>query len=148
VKNDKGWSEFSPITTFTAADVPSRLPVPKFVGATASGVTVTLNSALTEDGGMPILGYILETNDGTSGSAFTAVPGYSASLTYPDSYTITVATDGLVAGRIYSIRWYAYNAIGNGLASEKVLAAVVDDFMAPDGLEKDQVNSSKTRISM
>jgi hypothetical protein len=94
------------------------------------------------------LGYGLEVNDGLYGTTYTILAGYPISANYPSAYDLTVAADGLIEGRIYSIRWFAYNFVGEGPRSEAILVAMSDDFDAPTGLTKDHLNSSKTIIAM
>lgn len=97
---------------------------------------------------MPVLGFKLEVNDGLNGEIFTELAGYPTSGMYPLSYEMTVVSDSLVVGRIYAIRWRAFNSVGDGPASDEILVALADDFVAPTGLTKDYINSSKTVISM
>lgn len=79
---------------------------------------------------------MLEIDGGTQSSAFVEVTAYPTSPTYPGAYTITT-TDGLVEGRIYTIRWYAKNDVGNGPSSDSILVAASDKLPAPTSLVKD-----------
>lgn len=58
------------------------------------------------------MGFVLQINDGTVGSAFIDVTSYTSGANYPQEYIVTLA-DGLIEGRIYAFRWYAFNAVGN-----------------------------------
>ena len=56
--------------------------------------------------------------------------------------------DGLIEGRIYAFRWYAFNAVGNSKTSEEVFAAAAAPLQAPLTITKDRFNSSKTSITV
>ena len=102
---------------------------------------------MIDNRGSPIVGYELQINDGTVGSAFTNVASFASGTSYPQEYSLTLA-DGLIEGRIYAFRWYAFNSVGNSKTSEEVFAAVTAPLQAPLTITKDRFNSSKTSITV
>jgi hypothetical protein len=54
----------------------------------------------------------------------------------------------LIEGKIYTIRWYAVNAKGQGPASDEIIVGLTDRLAAPAGLLKVGSLSSKTSITM
>ena len=74
-----------------------------------------------DNGGSVVTEYVLQRNQGTSGSAFTNIPTYtSGDLTH----TVSTTNDGLTTGTIYTFRWYAKNAFGDGEVSNELTVAL------------------------
>jgi hypothetical protein len=58
-----------------------------------------------------------------------------------------VTDDSLIEGGIYSLRWYATNAKGNGHVSDEIRVALVDIFPAPLTVTKLSSLSTETAIT-
>ena len=67
--NAYGWGPYSEISYIIAAQTPGKAQAPIFVSATNTSLTVNLNLAVS-NGGLPILSYVLEINDGTETGSF------------------------------------------------------------------------------
>ena len=63
VRNDIGWSDYSPIAYLRAADVPEAPPAPIIVSASATAIKLTLLPT-KERGGAEITGYELWIDNG------------------------------------------------------------------------------------
>ena len=55
-----GWSDYSPITKFTAADLPSQPLKPAIQFASASRIDLLFDLETIDDGGIEIQSYLLE----------------------------------------------------------------------------------------
>jgi len=120
VKNSIGWSPFSDLVSGVAAVPPGKLQIPSLIEVTANTIKLALDTNV-DSGGSVVTEYILERNQGTAGSAFQKVTTYvSGSL----QHTITVAEDLMIAGKIYTFRWYAKNVFGDGERSDEVTIAL------------------------
>ena len=98
-----------------------------------------------DNGGSPIISYSIQIRDATLNSTFTTV----ATLTSPTTtFTLNQATNGLIEGDIYSIRWYATNAFGSGPVSDEITSAVVEQLAAPSSIIKVESLSSTTSINV
>lgn len=60
VYNMYGWSDFSPITTFIAADIPSEPLAPTLVSVDSTQITIELDMLTIDNGGLPLTEYVLE----------------------------------------------------------------------------------------
>ena len=144
VKNAIGWSDFSDVTSGVVAVPPAKLARPELMSVDDSSITIKLNTNV-DSGGSVVTQYILQRNEGTAGSAFTQVSTYpSGSL----SHTVSIANDGLVAGKIYTFRWYAVNAFGSGEYSNELTVALSAYPVATAQIRKVMAISSKTSISL
>jgi hypothetical protein len=63
VKNMIGWSEFSPVSSFKAADVPSEPQAPILLSFSSTQISLEFNQMTIDDGGLPLSGYVLELSD-------------------------------------------------------------------------------------
>jgi len=108
-KNSVGWGPYSAEASILAATVPSAPAQTSFSNFTGNALIVNLGLS-ADDGGSPILGMELLRDAGDNyTSAFVNVTGYNGQdLTY----SFTVATDGVVAGKTYRITTRSKNAIG------------------------------------
>ena len=61
---------------------------------------------------------------------------------------MTVADDSLVAGKIYTFRWYAVNYFDNGERSDEVTIALANYPLATTNIRKVMTLSSKTSIAL
>ncbi len=78
-----------------------------------------------ENGGAEISQYILERNSGgIDDNNFIQVASYVGSSTASPLHTLNLATDSLVYGTIYKLRYRAVNVEGNGPNSEETLVAL------------------------
>jgi hypothetical protein len=129
VQNSIGWSSWSsPDTYIIAAVAPGRPEAPILAQATSSTMRLRFTSP-ADSGGSPLTQFKLFRNDGSdSNEAETLVASYTSNEL---SHTLSAATDGLVAGRIYKFRFQAINAIGNSAYSDTVRYALVDPPSAP-----------------
>lgn len=82
--------------------------MPTMISATSSAVELSFQPEVVDNGGQPITKYVLEQNEGTTGSAFSEVAEYTSNFA---THTIS---SGLTEGRIYLFRWRAINAVGDG----------------------------------
>jgi hypothetical protein len=64
------------------------------------------------------------------------------------SHTVSVAADSLVAGKIYTFRWYAINVFGDGERSDEITIALAANLAATNSIRKVMGLSSKTSISV
>ena len=64
VKNTVGWSGFSPTSSFIASEVPSEPSAPELVSFSASAISLKFDPSKIDDGGVPLLSYVLEVNNG------------------------------------------------------------------------------------
>jgi hypothetical protein len=140
VKNVYGWSEFSDIASFVAADAPSKPAMPTLVSVSSSQITVELDMLTIEDGGLPIESFALEIK---FDSEFIPVTTY---VSGDSQHTLTVADDALT-GDCY-IRWYATNQKGASLPSDQLFVLLADPPLAPETIMKVQSKSDKTSISI
>ena len=130
VRNQVGWSDFSPVASFIAADTPSEPTAPELISFSSTQISLSFNLASVDNGGLPIVSYTLEITDNVL-TGFTPVVGYTGE---PD-YDLTIA-DGLVEGAIYTIRWFASNSKGEGTRSDEILVSLMDTPLAPTSLSK------------
>lgn len=143
VKNSIGWSEFSPSQSFIAADYPSEPNAPTLTQVSKSEMTLEFDLQTIDNGGLPLTGFKLEGTDDVS-LGFTIFASYLGTA----SHTLTVASDSLVEGKIYTLRWFAQNAKGDGTRSDEILVALVDQPSAPALLWKHESLSSQTAITV
>ncbi len=61
---------------------------------------------------------------------------------------MTIADDSLIAGKIYTFRWYAKNYFGNGERSDEVTIALAAYPLATTNIRKVMTLSSKTSIAL
>lgn len=79
-RNTIGWSSYSPITYLTAASVPTAPPVPVYVTATATTISITLQPS-ADNGGTKVTSYELAIDDGEQGD-FVPVVSYDQSMAF------------------------------------------------------------------
>ncbi len=146
VKNSIGWSEFSDVTTGLVAVTPGKLAAPELIRVDDTEIELKLNTNV-DNGGSVVTQYILQRNAGVAGTTFTALSSYvSGTLSHTVS-TLTPA-DGLVAGKIYTFRWYAVNAFGSGEFSNELTVALAAKPAATAQIRKVMTLSSKSSISV
>ena len=76
VKNTVGWSGFSPTSSFIASEVPSEPSAPELVSFSATAITLKFDSSKIDDGGVPLLSYVLEVKNGAT-SEFTKLSSFT-----------------------------------------------------------------------
>jgi len=116
--------------------------MPGMVSASSTAVELSFAPEVLDNGGQPITKYVLEKNEGTTGSQFTEVTSYT------DNFATHTINTGLTEGRIYSFRWRAVNAVGDGTNSEEVQIAIADGLVSPAAIRKNYALSSTTSISV
>lgn len=105
-RNAVGWSLFSDTGFLQAAQIPDKPPVPIYVSSDSTSVTVLLSQTL-DDGGTPVTEYKLFRDAGNDfTSSYTEITRYDGSSS---TFTMTVADDGLVNGKIYRFVYVAHN---------------------------------------
>lgn len=93
-------------------------------------------SQTLDDGGDPVTGYKLYRDGGDDlTSSFTEMTNYDGSA---DTYTATVATDSLVAGKVYRFVYTAVNSIGESPQSNDLIAGVGNSPSAPSSISRDE----------
>jgi len=92
VRNQIGWSEYSPMTYILAANVPEKPPQPVYEESTSSSIKLSFSPS-SDNGGSIITDYDLEMS--TDGNTFTSAGTFPAPL---ETHTLTTLADGLVAG--------------------------------------------------
>jgi hypothetical protein len=60
VSNRFGFSDYSPIASFQAGDVPSEPLPPRLLQVNSAGITVELDMLSIDDGGLPLSSYSME----------------------------------------------------------------------------------------
>ena len=63
VRNQVGWSDYSPVVSFIAADVPSEPTAPELISFSSTQISLSFNLASIDNGGLPIDSYSLEITD-------------------------------------------------------------------------------------
>ena len=119
-KNINGKSGWSATTYIKAASVPSRPPAPAFNTATATSITLNLYSSL-DNKGSDITALELYRNLGGTSTTYQLVATLPAET---DSYTLTVATDGITSGVIYRFKVKTENDQGESDFSEEEVGGV------------------------
>jgi len=144
VFNVKGWSPFSEITIVEAADVPSQPDPPTIVSSSSIALTLEFNLATIDNNGSTITSYELQSDAGFENNVFVKV------ATYPTggaaTHTLTAIDDGIEAGKIYSFRWLAVNAVGSSLTSQVRRVAAIDKFPPPTTITKVRSLGSSTSV--
>lgn len=107
-----GPSDWSPESFLIPAIVPSTPAQPTYMSSDALSITLGFFRSL-DDGGMPILDYELEVDDGElSSSVFTLVAGYDYA-TDGFAYTVIAADEGMTAiSKLYRFRYRSKNEVG------------------------------------
>ena len=136
VKNEIGWSDFSPevadVDAIAVQTVPHK-PNPPTRGSSTSSTQIQIDwTAISapENGGADISSYNLQFDQGTSGLSWVSLTGDGSSFT---DLTYT-HTDNVIAGRSYQFLLKAENIHGPSEASntESIIAATVpSDISSP-----------------
>ena len=125
--NKYGWGQYSDNAYIIAAQVPGKPQAPVFVSSTNSSLLIDLNLDVS-NGGLPILSYTLEINDGTENGPFIPVSSYDG---ISPSHTLDSTVDSLTTGLFYKLRFKATNVLGSGLYSNILKIALIDPPEAP-----------------
>jgi hypothetical protein len=129
--------------TFIAANVPTEPNPLILTSVSATQITIEFDLFTIDNGGLPLTAFKLEGYYEVS-SGFTEFTSYTGAA----SHTLTVTDDGLIEGKIYTLRWFAVNAKGEGIRSDEILIALVDQPSAPTLIEKIGSLSSQTAITV
>jgi hypothetical protein len=102
VQNKFGWSNFSPISEFVAADIPSEPTTLILLSVSATHIEVEFDQLTIDDGGLAITDFVLEISEDSY--SFIVVDSYTDGSS---TYILTAAQDGLIEGKVYTLRWFA-----------------------------------------
>ena len=120
-KNIAGWSGYSPITYIKAAARPARPPVPVFITADATSITLSIPPT-TDVRGAPVTKHELYVNGGGSSNTYAIVSSFSGN---PGSNAVVTTASGLItAGSIYKFKHRAVNEVANSDFSDTIDAGV------------------------
>jgi hypothetical protein len=110
VVNSIGASGWSPESYLYPAVTPDAPPQPTYISSSDSSITISFQRS-PNDGGLPIIDYLLEVDEGDVSSDFNPVVGYSFS---DDGYSTAVdaTLNSMTAGLMYRFRVRAQNALG------------------------------------
>lgn len=144
VKNTVDWSDYSPTVSFIASDSPSEPKPLTLVSFSSTAIQIDFDLSTIDDGGIPLVSYGLELTDDIA-NGFTKVTSYNSG---DSSHTLSVVNDFIEEGKIYTIRWYAENAKGEGVRSDEILVALMNAPVAPASLWKESALSSQSAITV
>lgn len=127
--NSVGWGDYSDVLSALTAQPPERPLAPTYVSSTGSSITLAFEES-QDDGGARISGYELwmSSDHEAANPTFSQVTGYTDNAM---GYTLTSATDGLLAGEIYSFKLGAVNVKGQGELSDEFLVAAAELVAKP-----------------
>jgi hypothetical protein len=113
--NKVGTSGYSPESAkVIPSSKPGKAKPPKYIDSTSTTISVSFE-AIDDNGGLPIINYLIYRDDGLLNFAGTS---YSTSIL---TFTINKANDtALVTGTIYSFYVVAVNSLGEGIPSDIV----------------------------
>jgi len=141
VKNEYGWSSYSPVSKLLVATEPTQPAPPIFVQSSNTHLQVLLNLDIQENGS-EVFEYGLEIS--TDGVTFSNVANYD---TVSPSYSLSKIEDSLVTGTIYYLRFRARNSIGWGPYSSNLVAALAAPPATPSVPIRDDSLSDKTTVA-
>jgi len=127
--NCKGWGPFSDELYILAAQKPSAPGAPQRIDSSSTEISLKLFPS-TENGGTPVSDYELWRNDGSDGSGFVIVKGYSY-LTNGFIVTVNSAAEALVAGRFYQFIFRSKNLLDYSDFSGPVAFGIADKPAKP-----------------
>jgi hypothetical protein len=142
--NAIGWSGWSPVGHVQAAREPAAPPAPEIVAASATSVTVRVHPSL-ENNGAALTQHALYIDGGSLASSFTLVTGYDGQA---DTYTVTTAGEGILAGERYRFISTASNEHGESASSPEVRAAVGQLPATPAKLTRSPALSTRTQLAV
>jgi hypothetical protein len=133
-----GYGTISDPFWFIPRDVPDKPPTaPRNVKASTDRNTIYIEYDLVkEDGGAPILGYLIYMDDGLDGD-FTMVYNNTNALTWDTS----IAGLTLVTGNIYRLKYSCNNIHGEGPLSDEVAILVAEIPSIPFDLHRIDMES-------
>ena len=146
VKNEIGWSSYSPVGYIKAIAPPEAPLAPKFLSATESKISLGINFSTENNGGL-IKYHELYRDLGDSGANFVQVTSYDGSSS---AFDLKTALDpGLVSGKIYQFKVRAVSeAAQPGAFSDTIsiaLARLPEKLVAPTRVSS---LSTQTRIAI
>lgn len=142
--NVNGWSGFSPVAYIRAATRPGRPGAPILDEVDADGISVTVQRTQQDHGGSP-LHYELWRNQGTGTLDYILVASYDGAS---QSHRLTVVSDALAPGQVYSLRTVAVNDFGAGEASEELVVGLAGFPAAPASLAKVAAESGTSYLTL
>jgi hypothetical protein len=139
--NSVGWSLFSDTGFIQAANVPQKPPVPVYVSSVSTSITMKFQQT-ADDGGTPVIGYKIFRDAGNDfTSSYVQMTSYDG---MSSTFTATVASDGLVSGRIYRFVYVATNSLGDSEYSNELISGVGAPPDKPNAPHKDVELSNET----
>lgn len=119
-KNAVGWSGYSPVAYIKAVAKPSAPLAPEFISADNTAISLSLNFATENNGGI-ITSHELYRDNGDSGATWTQITSYNGSKIF----SVTIVNEvAMVAGKIYQFKLRAVNEAGQGEFSGIVSVAL------------------------
>lgn len=140
VKNEKGWSSYSPETEILAASAPSQPSIPALVSADETPQVLLTLDISVDNGGSAITAYVLQVATGLGSSSWSDVTDYTSGNT-----AVTVSDTFVDAGEIHKFRFYATNAKGNSDYSDELVVAATP---LPDANAMTLAKASGTETSI
>jgi len=134
VFTEAGDSIQSEHATITLGDVPGKpttAPAKNSSQSSSSRLLILYPALSTaENGGLPILSYSLEMDDG-AGGAFSVLTGYSVDYYYNSLATSHLVATNLTVGATYRVRYRARNAYGWGEYSDTASLLAAEEPSKP-----------------
>lgn len=126
VRNSLGWSAYSPSASLLVAGVPGRPDRPVVDGTSATAFSLRF-SEVVDNGGSPVLSYVLYLRDETSQDYRLATTYDGASM----AHVLDIVDDALAAGAVHYFKYQALNGVGASEPSEEASAALAPLPAAP-----------------
>jgi hypothetical protein len=123
-RNCKGWGPFSDELYVLAAQKPSAPASSQRIDSSSTEISLKLFPS-NENGGTPVLDYELWRNEGTDGSSFIQISGYSY-LINGFTVAIDIAAESMVAGPFYQFIFRSKNLLGYSDFSGPVAFGIAD----------------------
>lgn len=123
-RNCKGWGPFSDELYVLAVSNPSAPPSVQRVSSDSTQITLKLFPT-NDNGGSVVTDYELYRNDGTFGSVYVPVTGYSY-VVNGFTYQVVVADEQMIAGRFYQFVFRTKNILGYSEWSPVVAFGIAD----------------------
>jgi hypothetical protein len=149
-RNLNGFGEFSDPGYLYAASPPSKPAPPTLMNVDTDSITLQLHTPLST-GGSPITSYQLYIDEGELNSDFSEVVSYTqnggatANLLV---HTLTVATDNLVTGQIYTFKFRAANSVGYSEFSQFTRVGLGKQSESPTSLSSDTTQDGPTFLQL
>ena len=145
-RNINGWSEFSPVAYLIAASIPPKPQKPILIFIDDATLVVTINLPSPQDsGGSVIIDHELYIDGGDINTSFTLVNTITGSSGIT---TLSAASQGLIPGKIYSVKWTVRSTIATSDYSDILRFGYGASANSPTNLSLDVSNSGPGVISL